>query len=157
MPVTIQPVTTPQEHRTFADFIWEHYANDPHWVAPLVSQRYDVLDKRKNPAWDYMEGEYFLARRDGRAVGTIAAFINHRHNDYHKERVGWFGMFECIDDQETADALLNTAKGAWLRHHTRTAKLYHARRMWLARQKFAHLPATDGRHALQPALLSAIN
>jgi GNAT superfamily N-acetyltransferase len=114
MSVTVQPVKTPQDHRTFADFIWEHYANDPHWVAPLVSQRHDVLDKRKNPAWDYMEGEYFLALRDGRVVGTIAAFINHRHNDYHKERVGWFGMFECIDDQATADALLNTAK-AWVK------------------------------------------
>ncbi len=111
MPETlIKKVETPQEHRVFADFPFVHYKDDPNWVAPLVSQRYDILDKKKNPAWDYLEGDYFLAWRDGVAVGTIAAFINHRHNEYWNEQVGWFGMFESINDSQVAEMLLNTAR-----------------------------------------------
>ena len=68
------------------------------------------MDKKKNPAWDYMEGEYFGAWRGDQIVGTIAAVINHRHNQTWDERVGWFGMFECYDDQEAASALLSLAE-----------------------------------------------
>jgi GNAT superfamily N-acetyltransferase len=61
-----------------------------------------------------MEGEYFVAWRGAQPVGTITAHINHRHNDFHQERIGWFGFFEVYDDQEAATALLNTA-AEWVR------------------------------------------
>lgn len=85
------------------------YKHDPYWVPPLLSMRRDLLDKRKNPAWEYMEGDYFAAWRGDRIVGTVTAFINHRHNEFHDERIGWFGTFEVYDDQEAATALLNAA------------------------------------------------
>jgi GNAT superfamily N-acetyltransferase len=114
MPVEIRQVTTPEEHRQFFEFPWLHYKHDPNWVPPLLSQRRELLDKKKNPAWEYMEGDYFLALRDGQLVGTIAAVINHNHNRHNNEHIGTFGMFECIEDEEVAHALLQTAED-WVR------------------------------------------
>jgi hypothetical protein len=56
-----------------------------------------------------MEGEYFTAWRGDQIVGTITGHINHRHNEFHNERVGWFGLFEVYDDPEAAHALLEAA------------------------------------------------
>ena len=72
-----------------------------------------LLDRRKNPFFDHAEAEYFLAERDGRVAGRIAAIANRLHNSTHGDRVGFFGFFECEDDQETATALLDAAAG-WL-------------------------------------------
>jgi len=113
-PVTIRKVENKQDFRTFFEFPWVLYKDDPNWVPPLLSMRHEVLDKQKNPAWEYMEGDYFLALRGDQAVGTIAAFINHRHNEFHEERIGWFGAFEVYDDAEAAQALLTTAAD-WVR------------------------------------------
>jgi GNAT superfamily N-acetyltransferase len=108
-PVTIRKVETRQDYRAFFEFPWVLYKDDPNWVPPLLSMRHDTFDKTKNPAWEYMEGDYFTAWRGDQLVGTIAAFINHRHNEFHEEHIGWFGAFEVMDDAEAAQALLTTA------------------------------------------------
>ncbi len=113
-PVSVRKVESAPDFQAFFEFPWKVYHNDPNWVPPLLSMRRELLDKQKNPAWEYMEGEYFAAWRGGQLVGTIAAFINHRHNQFHQEHIGWFGAFEVYDDQEAATALLNTA-AAWVR------------------------------------------
>ncbi|MBI5670217.1 MAG: N-acetyltransferase [Chloroflexi bacterium] len=108
--VQVRKVETAADFKAFFEFPWTLYKGDPNWVPPLLSMRRDLLDKHKNPAWaEYMEGDYFAAWRGDRIVGTIAAFINHRHNQFHNEHVGWFGAFEVYDDPEAATALLNTA------------------------------------------------
>jgi GNAT superfamily N-acetyltransferase len=112
--VQIRKVETPADFKAFVEFPWQIYKDDPNWTPPLLSMRYDVLDKKKNPAWEYLEGDYFTAWRGNRMVGTVAAFINHRHNEFHQEHVGWFGAFETVDDAEVAAALLNTAV-EWVR------------------------------------------
>ena len=112
--VAVRKVDTPHDFRAFFEFPWKVYRNDPNWVPPLLSMRRELLDKDKNPAWEYMEGDYFAAWRGDQIVGTIVAFINHRHNEFHGEHVGWFGAFEVYDDQEAASALLNTAAD-WVR------------------------------------------
>lgn len=109
MAVTVRPITNAGEFQAFFEFPWTIYKEDPYWVPPLLSMRRELLDKDKNPAWEYMEGDYFAAWRDDRIVGTIAAFINHRHNDFHDEHIGWFGAFDVYEDQEAATALLDTA------------------------------------------------
>lgn len=111
--VTVKKVTTRDDHKRLFEFPWHHYKGDP-WVPNLVSARRKLLDQDKHPSWDYMDGDYFIAERNGEIVGTIAATINHRHNDFTGEHVGGFGLFECIDDQEVASALLNTAAD-WVR------------------------------------------
>ncbi|MGB7340831.1 MAG: hypothetical protein WBC91_18175 [Phototrophicaceae bacterium] len=108
--LVVRPIQNKSDFNDFFRFPWTLYKNDPHWVPMLLSMRRDLLDKKKNPAWDYMEGEYFGAWRGDQIVGTIAAVINHRHNQTWDERVGWFGMFECYDDQEAASALLSLAE-----------------------------------------------
>lgn len=95
--------------KTFFEFPWTIYKNDPNWVPPLLSIRRNLLDKGKNPGWEYMDGEYYIAWRGDQPVGIIAAFVNHRHNEVWKEETGWFGFFECFDDQEAATALLKAA------------------------------------------------
>jgi GNAT superfamily N-acetyltransferase len=109
MPVIVRKVSSKADHEAFLRFPWQLYKADPNWVPPLVSSRRAQLDPNKNPAWQYLEGDYYLAERDGRIVGQIAAFVNHRHNDFADENIAWFGMFEVYDDEEAAQALLNTA------------------------------------------------
>jgi GNAT superfamily N-acetyltransferase len=73
-----------------------------------------LLSRDKNPFFEHAEAEYFLAERDGRVVGRIAAISNTLHNQTHGDRVGFFGFFECVEDQAVADALLEAA-AAWCR------------------------------------------
>jgi GNAT superfamily N-acetyltransferase len=113
-------VTDKQDLKAFFTFPWQHYKDHPHWVAELPSLHRDTLSKKKNPAWEYMTGEYFIALQDEKPVGTITAVVNHRHNEIHEEKVGFFGFFECIEDQAVAQALLDAAE-AYLREQGVTA------------------------------------
>ncbi|MFN8420472.1 MAG: hypothetical protein U0528_14710 [Anaerolineae bacterium] len=107
--VTVRKVESASELKTFVEFPWTIYKDDPNWVPPLVSQWRTLFDKEKNPSWEYLQGDYFIAWQGSQPVGTVAGFINPRHNQTWDENVGWFGAFECINDQEVANALLNTA------------------------------------------------
>ncbi len=108
-PLTIRKVENAADSKIFFEFPWTIYKGDPNWVPPLLSTRHGVIDKDKNPGWDYMIGDYFVAFRGTTPVGTIAAVVNHHHNEYWNENIGWFGLFEGYDDQEAATALLKTA------------------------------------------------
>src|SRR5690606_5052883 len=112
--VTVRPVADRADLNRFIRFPWRIYANDPVWVPPLLSDLKTVLDRRRHPFHQHADVEYFLARRGDEVVGRIAAIVNHRHNEFHEERTGFFGFFECIDDADVAGALLETAE-AWLR------------------------------------------
>jgi GNAT superfamily N-acetyltransferase len=107
--LSIRKVETKADFNTFLKFPWTLYKDDPYWVPPLVSMQRHKLDRTKNASWKHMQGDYFIARRGAQPVGTIAAFINHLHNEYWHEHLGFFGCFEVYDDQEAASALLNTA------------------------------------------------
>ena len=105
----IRPLANRREFEDFFCFPWRHYADDANWVPPLLSMRRQLLDKAKHPAWKYMDGEYFAAWRSGEMVGAVVAFINHEHNRYHGENIGFFGLFESIDDPTVAGGLLEAA------------------------------------------------
>ncbi len=108
-PVEVRQVQNPADFKAFFEFPWTLYKDDPNWVPLLLSMRKEHLDKQKNPSWEYMDGEYFTAWRGDQLVGTITGHVNHRHNEFHNENVGWFGMFEVYDDAEAAAALLEAA------------------------------------------------
>ncbi|OQA42212.1 MAG: hypothetical protein BWY52_02285 [Chloroflexi bacterium ADurb.Bin325] len=112
--ITVQPVTDKKGLLEYIRFPFKLYRGDPNWVPPLIEERRDYLDPRKNPLYEHSRFQLFLARRDGELVGTIGAIINDRHNEVHHELMGAFGFFECIDDQAVADALLDAAE-AWCR------------------------------------------
>jgi GNAT superfamily N-acetyltransferase len=112
--IVVRPARTKPDERRFVDFVYTHYREYPHWVAPLRIERRKLIDTRKNPFYLHAERELFLAERGGRVVGHIAAIVNHNHNLRHGDRVGFFGFFESVDDQSVAAALVGAAAG-WLR------------------------------------------
>ena len=84
------------------------------WVPPLRMDVRKLLSRQKNPFFQHAEVEYFLAERSGEVVGRIAAIHNHAHNDFHDDTVGFFGLFDTVDDPAVAGALFNAAAG-WLK------------------------------------------
>jgi hypothetical protein len=112
--IQIVPVTTQAQRHTFARFPWQLYRNDPHWVPPLFGDRLKLLDPQGHPFWEHAEQQLFLAMRGPDVVGTISAHVNHRHNQIHHDRVGFFGFFDFIHDPDVPRALLDAAAD-WLR------------------------------------------
>ncbi|MBN1658010.1 MAG: N-acetyltransferase [Anaerolineae bacterium] len=112
--IQITPVTTETQRQTFARFPWRLYRNDPNWVPPLFGDRVKMLTPGRHPFHEHADVQLFLAERAGEVVGTISAHINHRHNEVHGDRVGFFGFFETVNDPRVAGVLLDTA-AEWLR------------------------------------------
>jgi len=112
----VEPVRDRKGLRQFILLPWRVYTKDPHWVPPLISEQKKLFDRTKNPFFQHARCEFFVARREKDVVGRVAAIVNENHNAIHKDKVGFFGFFECLDDAEAAEALLSTAAD-WLREH----------------------------------------
>lgn len=112
--VKITPVDDKNSLNEFVGLPYALYRGDPHFVPQLRIAVKELLDKAKHPFYKDAETQLFVARRDGKVVGRIAAILNHAHNRYHGENAGFFGFFECVDDQDTANALLSAAH-KWVR------------------------------------------
>lgn len=118
--IVVHPIENKQDVLTFIRFLWTIYKDYPAWVPPLMMDRKKIMDREKNPFYKHADAEFFLAERDGIVLGRIAAIVNHNHIKEHNEKVGFFGFFECINDQQVANALLDTAK-KYLSDHGMTA------------------------------------
>jgi GNAT superfamily N-acetyltransferase len=105
-----------RDMREFVNLPFRLHSNHPLWVPPLKLERHMYLSKRMNAFFSHGEGAYFLARRDGRAVGRITAHINRSFNEQHSENCGWFGFIEFEEDAQVLGALLDAAQ-AWLAAH----------------------------------------
>jgi len=107
----IQEVRTKRDMRRFLRLPWRIYAGDPNWVPPLLVGLKDKLDARKHPFFKHAEAASFLAFRDGdgEPVGRITAIVDRAHNEAQKDRTGFFGLFECLNDPEAARALVDAA------------------------------------------------
>jgi GNAT superfamily N-acetyltransferase len=118
--IKITPVTNKKDLKSFIMLPFRLYKNDPNWVAPLIGDQKKFFNPKKNPYYLHSEVMLFLAVRDGRSVGRISAQTNTEHNKEHKDNIGFFGFFECEDDQEAADALFSAAY-EWNRYRGKTA------------------------------------
>src|SRR6267154_6541178 len=114
--IEVHVVSSQRDVNRFIRFAWDVYVNDPVWVPPLLMDRRKLMDRKKNPFYRHADADFFLATRNGKIVGRIAAIVNHNHNKEHHDTVGFFGFFECVDDQRVADALFASARG-WLKSH----------------------------------------
>jgi len=114
-PVEVSAVHAPGR---FLDLQREFYTGDPHYVPPLSADRWQV-DPRRNPFFERADASFLVAKRDGRLAGRISAVRNHVHDEFHGDRVGFFGHFEATDEV-AAHALLDAA-AAWLRARGATA------------------------------------
>jgi hypothetical protein len=112
MPLDVRPARSYRDVGAFIDLPYRLHAGTP-WVPPPKLERRIFLSRRLGPYAKRMDYELLLARRAGRVVGRISAHVDHAYNRHHDERRGWFGFFECEDDQEAARALVDAA-AAWL-------------------------------------------
>jgi len=114
--VEIISVDSSRDLRRFINLPWKIYsaADHPQWVPPLRIAVRDALDTKANPFYRQADRQLFLALRNGQPVGRIAAIENRAHNEFHDDRVGFFGFFESTNDQDVADALFAAAE-RWLR------------------------------------------
>ncbi len=114
MSVEVKPVETRGERRAFIRFPWQIYPDRyPAWVPPLLVEERKRIDPA-NPFFEHGAVQLFLAYKDGRPAGRIAAIENRLHNEFHQDRVGFFGLFESLNDAEVAHALLDRT-AEWLR------------------------------------------
>lgn len=109
----IQPVSTSRQKREFLRFPWKLYRTDPHWVPPLRGEQRALAGYRAHPFYEKNRAQTFLAMRGKEVCGRIAAISNQVHVEQHGERRGFFGFFECVDDQEVANGLFDAAR-EWL-------------------------------------------
>lgn len=96
--------------KAFMKLPWLFYKDDPIWAPDLIMELKRRVNKKKHPFYEFGDAAFYLAYRDGEAVGRIAAIENRRHVEFRKEQIGFWGFFECIDDQDVANALFSAAK-----------------------------------------------
>jgi GNAT superfamily N-acetyltransferase len=111
MDVQVREVSNNKELKSFIRFPFSLYRGSPCWVPYLNFDEVNTLRRDKNPAFEHCEARYWLAYRDGRAVGRIAAIINRLHIEKWGQRYMRFGWFDFIDDQAVSAALLKTVEG----------------------------------------------
>ena len=114
--ITIREVSGKKGTNEFIDVAWKvyDYSQYPAWVAPLRMSVYENLDTEKNPFYKRATIQLFIAEKDGKIAGRIAAIENKAHNEFHKDKAGFYGFYECIEDQDVANALFDTAE-KWLK------------------------------------------
>ncbi|AGB28781.1 MULTISPECIES: hypothetical protein [Prevotellaceae] len=110
MSVEIKRVESRGDLKTFIDFHYDLYAGNPYDVPTLFSDDLNTLSRDKNVAFDFCEAEYFLAYKDGKLTGRVAAIINHRANERWNVRDVRFGWIDFVDDMEVSRALLQAVE-----------------------------------------------
>lgn len=116
--ITITEVTDNQNLKQFVKFPLSLYKNDANWVAPLTMERMEILNPKKNPYFEHAKAKLWLAYQDGKIVGRITAQIDELVEQRYHEKIGHFGFFDCINNQNVANALLDAAF-SWLKSEGR--------------------------------------
>ena len=113
--IKVQSVNNKKLFNQFIDFPYDHYKNDMNYVPELRIAQRDLLSKKKNPFFQHAVAEYFISFNEkGKVTGRIAAITNEKYAGHWNENFGFFGFFECINDQPTANALFDEAMN-WLK------------------------------------------
>lgn len=116
MSVDIKKVETKKDLTTFIDFHYDLYAGSPYDVPNLFMDEMATLSPEKNVAFDFCEAEYYLAYKDGRLSGRVAAIINHRANERWGVKDVRFGWLDFVDDLEVSKALFQAVADFGRRH-----------------------------------------
>lgn len=110
MAVEIKKVQNKSELKRFIRFNYELYKENPYSVPDLYDDMLNTFSPSKNAAFEFCEADYFLAYRDGKIVGRVAAIINKRANETWNKKTVRFGWIDFIDDAEVSRALIDTVK-----------------------------------------------
>jgi ribosomal protein S18 acetylase RimI-like enzyme len=111
--IQIKEISSVQDRNAFVEFPFTLYKDHPYWVGELKAETMHLLDE-KNPFWQHAKRALFMAYEGATPVGRIMALINRAHNEHHKENIGFFGFFDCINDTEISAALFQAAEN-WLK------------------------------------------
>ena len=114
MSIHIQEVDTIRDLKTFIRFPLSLYKGSPYYVPLLNADELNTLRRDKNPAFEYCQARYWLAYRDGKAVGRIAAIHNRLHIQKWQQPILRFGWIDYIDDYDVSEALMAAVEG-WAR------------------------------------------
>jgi hypothetical protein len=106
----VHRVATRRQKKAFLQFPWSLYRDDPNWIPPLRLDQKEMVGYRPHPFYKNNAAQTFLAYRSGGVCGRIAAILNRDHNHRYAERRGFFGFFECVDDQQVANALFDAVR-----------------------------------------------
>lgn len=112
--VGFEPLANKTERKRFIDLAWKINSKDPNWVPPLRLSVEDALDTKKNPFYKHARIKLWNAYRGEEHVGRISASIDDRHNEFHGEKIGFWGFLECENDPEVAQKLFAAAE-EWIK------------------------------------------
>lgn len=110
--IRIVEATGGRAYKQFLDLPYRIQGSNPVWVPPLRVQQKELLDPKKNPFFEHAEIRRFLALKDGKPAGRLAAINDAAHNRVHNETTCHFGHFECVDDEAVARALFEAMENA---------------------------------------------
>ena len=105
--IEVREVVNKKELKAFVKFPFSLYKGSEYWVPPIIKDELETFNKDKNPAFLDADAQFFLAYREGKIVGRVAAIVNWievKEQKLSKMRFGWFDM---IDDLEVSGALLD--------------------------------------------------
>lgn len=108
--IEIKKVESKKDLKTFIDFHYDLYEGNEYDVPNLFSDEMNTLSKDKNAAFEFCESEYYLAYKDGKLAGRVAAIINHKANNKWGKKSVRFGWIDFIDDREVSKALLDAVE-----------------------------------------------
>lgn len=104
--IHIKKVANKEDLKSFIEFYYDLYAGNPYAVPNLYTDEWNTFSKDKNPAFEFCEAEYFIALKDNKIVGRVAAIINHKANQKWERKDVRFGWIDFIDDIEVSKELL---------------------------------------------------
>ena len=113
----MQPIQVTDNHtaQLFLQVAVQLYKTDKNWIRPLDKDINDVFDTKKNKAFRFGKAQrWVLKNNEGQLIGRIAAFVNKKYKNKGDDfPVGGIGFFECVNNQQAASLLFDTAKN-WL-------------------------------------------
>lgn len=110
MSIKLKEITSKRDLKKFVNFQFQLYENNKYWVPPLKKEELFLLNRDKNPAFDFCETKYWLAYKDEKIVGRIAGIINYKFNEKFNKKIMRFGWIDFIDDAEVCSSLLSAVE-----------------------------------------------
>ncbi len=114
MSIELREVKDKKGAKKFVDLQFEIYKNNNFWVPPIKKDEIKALLPESNPAYKFCDAKFWIAYRDGKAVGRIGAIVNHQYNQKVDKKYGRVNRIEFIDDAEVFDALIDKAE-SWIK------------------------------------------
>jgi ribosomal protein S18 acetylase RimI-like enzyme len=105
--IEVIKVESKKNVKDFVMFPFELYKDCEYWVPPIINEEIDAMDKKKNPVFKNAEAEFYLAYKDNKIVGRIAAIVNWVEIEEQKKNKLRFGWYDTIDDINVSKALMD--------------------------------------------------